>query len=76
MKHGVNGRGCRFASDGDGAQLRNVTSKPNSFLRGGRFFIVPGWVSSRKTRLVLCGGHIQRVYAANSFLQTLLDPSL
>lgn len=74
-KHGVNGTECRFASDGDGAQRRNVTSKPDSFLQGVRFFIDQGWMSSRKTRLVLCGGHIQRVYAATSFLQPLLDPN-
>lgn len=47
----------------------------NSFLQGVSFFVDQAWMSSRKIRLVLCCGHIQRVYAATSFLQPLLDPN-
>jgi hypothetical protein len=34
--------------------------------RGVRVFFDPGWVSLREIRFMLCGGHIQRVYAATS----------
>lgn len=73
MKHGVNGTECMFASDGDGAERRDMISKPKFSASSRRlrfsFSAGPCWVSFRATRLMYCRGHVQRVYAAASLSQ-------
>lgn len=38
MKHGVNGTECTFASDGDGAERRDMISKPKLSASAVLFF--------------------------------------